>query len=323
MLARIMAPDSPGPGPARAGPAGCCAGDPLRARASPMPPRLVGRDGSHPLRSPLHGPSPDRLRRQQRRGAAPQLGCRPRTPSPVCCVPPHHLPCTVPSPGGRYSFPSPFFSTGPCSVSQFLLSGPLRFPQRGLQAALRPPGPAGVFGSPPPGLSHPLRWGQQLAERHRDLHHLGRRCEEDRLGWLAEDPEGLTGWCRPPPLHRPRRALTVSEAVGPRCVVPGMGDRVAGKHLCERCVRMCPGCLVSFCHVAAALPVKTQSVGKQRQDHLFQAGKGMGMQAVPCGAALGWRGPGEQVLVLPESVLLPSPSSEEGTTLLRLLQKSP
>lgn len=61
----------------------------------------------------------------------------------------------------------------PLLCSALLLTCPSP-PQRGLQEALCPTGPAGVFGSPTPGLSHPLRRGQQLAERHRDLHHLGR-----------------------------------------------------------------------------------------------------------------------------------------------------
>ena len=60
----------------------------------------------------------------------------------------------------------------PLLCSALLLTCPSP-PQRGLQEALCPTGPAGVFGSPTPGLSHPLRRGQQLAERHRDLHHLG------------------------------------------------------------------------------------------------------------------------------------------------------
>lgn len=105
MLARITAPDSLGPGPARAGPAGCCAGDPLCARAGPVPLRLVGRDGSHPLCSPFAvSPQPA----SAGSSSAAQLGCLPWTASLVPRVPPHHLPCAVPSPGGQYSFPSLF-----------------------------------------------------------------------------------------------------------------------------------------------------------------------------------------------------------------------
>lgn len=101
--------------------------------------------------------------------------------------------CLCPSPlpaGPPHAVPSPARIFQPRSVCEPLSS---RSPQRGLQAALLPAGPAGVLGSPPPGLSHPLRRGQQLAERHRDLHHLGRRLQADGLDGLTEDPEGPAG----------------------------------------------------------------------------------------------------------------------------------
>lgn len=69
-------------------------------------------------------------------------------------------------------------------------------------------------------------------------------------------------------------------------------------------------------------PRQTQSIGKETRLSLPGGEKG-GDTDVTCGAALGWRGPGDRALHLPESMLLPSPSSEEGRTLLCLLQKSP
>ena len=104
----------------------------------------------------------------------------------------------------------------------------------------------------------------------------------------------------------------VSEAVGPGCAVPGMGDRAAGKHLPARTVFGCVPMPRFFLPCGSSSPHQTQSIGKQRRDLLFQAGKGMGTQISHVG--LHWAGgdQGTRSCSSPSPCCSPAPQARKG-----------
>lgn len=67
---------------------------------------------------------------------------------------------------------------------------------------------------------------------------------------------------------------------------------------CKRHVRMCPGCLVSFCHVAAALPIRLKALGNRDETFSSRRGKGWGRRCPMWGCTVleGTRGPGPAAL---------------------------